>query len=557
MLKMTTLKKARVWLCAGVLVMSTGCPSLDVVNPNHPDIDRALASPEDVRSISISSVNSWYLASTYVEPYLMLSNTADGLTANFGNFGMRFNNEQPRIAYENNSAGGDRLVALQPWLLHYGTLGAANDAMRAYAGGIEIPLSPGVFQTAKFRHLAAFSQAASLSNLALIFDKAFIIDETTDLSPTAEPVDFSPWQDVAAAAKVKWDALIDDISGAAFTYDHSDIPLDPGPLTSTRLSKMSNTMAAMLERYKARSTADTPDWSEILRYTANGLDFDLIVIGDATNWWSYINYYGNEQSWTRTDMRLINLLDNSKPAVFTDAHVAPSPSQATTLTAITSADARGNCAGPLTGSSVECGDFRMYSTVIGDRGRGIWMMSPYMHRRYDHHARFSPTGAETPVPYILAAENNLLRAEALIQSGGSLADAAALINVTRVGRGGLTPASGATTAETLLEYIYYERDIELFNTNGMEYFRNRSITPPPGGERAAGAPGFGLQVGTLRHLPVPAQELEFLGLPLYTFGGVGNEMSIVSGAVGRFDPLRTLTVQAVQQRRLMTSSRRF
>jgi len=31
----------------------------------------------------------------------------------------------------------------------------------------------------------------------------------------------------------------------------------------------------------------------------------------------------------------------------------------------------------------------------------------------------------------------------------------------------------------------------------------------------------GLQAGTIRHLPIPAKELETLVLPIYTFGGVG------------------------------------
>ena len=35
----------------------------------------------------ISTVNSWYLTSTYFEPYMMLQVTADASTANFGNFG--------------------------------------------------------------------------------------------------------------------------------------------------------------------------------------------------------------------------------------------------------------------------------------------------------------------------------------------------------------------------------------------------------------------------------------------------------------------------------------
>ena len=37
-----------------------------------------------------------------------------------------------------------------------------------------------------------------------------------------------------------------------------------------------------------------------------------------------------------------------------------------------------------------------------------------------------------------------------------------------------------------------------------------------------------LQAGTLRHLPVPAKELEVLQLPLYSFGGVGPNDKVLS-----------------------------
>src|ERR1051325_5254292 len=112
---------------AATLLMLGACAGLDVSNPNNPDVKAATASPEDVKAIAISSINSWYLTSTWTEPYMMLEVTSDHLTANFGNFGMRFNNLEPRIAYENNSAGGDRAVAASPWGPNHPSLGAADE----------------------------------------------------------------------------------------------------------------------------------------------------------------------------------------------------------------------------------------------------------------------------------------------------------------------------------------------------------------------------------------------------------------------------------------------
>src|SRR5512138_15220 len=131
------MKQLGVLLGGAALALATACSQdLNVTNPDNPDIGRALASPNDVKSLAISSVNSWYLTSNDVDPYMMLGVTADAYTANFGNFGMRFNNLEPRIPYANNSAGGDRGVTEAPWNSHYSALGAANDALRAFAGGL-------------------------------------------------------------------------------------------------------------------------------------------------------------------------------------------------------------------------------------------------------------------------------------------------------------------------------------------------------------------------------------------------------------------------------------
>jgi hypothetical protein len=190
-------------------------------------------------------------------------------------------------------------------------------------------------------------------------------------------------------------------------------------------------------------------------------------------------------------MRLINRMDPSQPAVFTGtvAAVGSSPDARYTL------DYQ-RCPCDAT------------STVIGDPGRGIYMQSYFSHQRYRDHSRTTSGGApDSPVPYLLAAESDLVLAEALIRTGGDLNLAATLINRTRVTRGGLPAATGSESAATLLGYIDYERDVELLHTNGWDHFRRRHVD--------------GLQDGTLRHLPIPAKELETLQLPIYTFGGVG------------------------------------
>lgn len=484
---MRTRSISRFVLGTAALLTASACADLDVTNPNNPDIKRALASGEDVKNIAVSTVNSWYLTATYLEPYMMLSVTSDNGAANFGNFGMRFNNLEPRAPYVNNSAGGDRAVTESPWNFNYGTLGAANDVLIAIDNGVEVPNG----ETAKYKALAQFSQAASLANIAILFDQGFVVDEKSG-GTTPE---FKKYPEVSAAAMAKWDALIAGLNGKNDTYDVSVIPIAAGPLTSGMLSRMANTMAARTLAYTARTPAENAavNWAKVVSYAEKGLSgtagagapYDFTVVGDNNNWYSYIAFYGDEPTWLRVDMRLINIMDPNSPAKFTGT-IPP---------AGTSADAR------------FASDFQFHGAVIGDPARGIYMQSPYSHKRYRFHARTSPSAATGPVPYVLQAENDLLWAEGLIRSGGSLATAASLINKTRVTRGQLTPATAADGAAKLLDYVYYERVVELLNTSGTELMDGRRFDK--------------LQPGTLRHLPVPAKELEILRLPIYTFGGVG------------------------------------
>ena len=190
---------------AAVVLVAACSTDLEITNPNNPDIERALRTPEDVRNIAISTVNSWYLASTYIEPYLMLSSTADVTTSNFGNFGMRFNNLQPRTPYGNSSAGGDRLVAEEPWEQNYSTIGAANDVLRAIrVGNVSLGNAD---STAKYEHLAMFSRAASMFNIALIFDRGFVVNEV--FKPGIDPnPELQPYEEVADSSFNWFEELI-------------------------------------------------------------------------------------------------------------------------------------------------------------------------------------------------------------------------------------------------------------------------------------------------------------------------------------------------------------
>lgn len=479
---MMNIRRIGVLVTSAVLAVTSACGNLDVTNPNAPDVKRALATPEDVRSLANSSLNRWYLTSTAVEPALMFGVTADVLTANFGNFGMRFNNLEPRIPYNNTTTGSDFATAESPWYGEYAALGAANDAIRAIKGGVILATTDA---TNRALGAASLTQALTLTDLALEFDQAFILDETTD---PAVKQQLSPYKQVTAAAMGKWDALITFLTGKSLDWGEEGDILPGVTLTATTLRQIANTMAARLMVYSSRTKAenDALNWAKVLTYARAGITTDFAVTGDYNTWWADFLTYADYGPWISTDMRIIAKLDPTQPTKFNGTI----PPKATSL------DAR------------LASDWTYRGGVVGQAARGVYMQSPWYHTRYAYYSWASDNPQVGPAPYALAAENDLLIAEALVRTGGSKTEAAALINKTRVGRGKLAPLAGSETTAQFLDAILYERDIELMNTGpGLPLYDHRRFDD--------------VQAGTLRHLPVPAKELEVLQLPLYTFGGVG------------------------------------
>jgi len=180
--------------------------------------------------------------------------------------------------------------------------------------------------------------------------------------------------------------------------------------------------------------------------------------------------------------------------------------------------------------------------------RGRYHFSQIGHNRYAYHGDLAADGGGFgTVPFLLAAENDLIWAEALVRQGGAanLVAAANLINKTRVNRGGLpaltgvadvvgsgfAPLYGATTynatgeAQTLLRAIFYERDIELMNSS--------SVTPFYDARRLDRFTNFSVLAAndlkdSPRQFPVPAKELSALGADLYTIKGTDSLPGAVS-----------------------------
>ena len=172
--------------------------------------------------------------------------------------------------------------------------------------------------------------------------------------------------------------------------------------------------------------------------------------------------------------------------------------------------------------------------------------TPYLRTQYDvQRLEFIRTAVSLAggYPEITKAEMNLLAAEGYLNAG-NVAAAAARIDITRVGRGGLPALSGVVTTATqpvpggascvprvpqgpaftstacgtILEALKWEKRMETGRTGfGQWYFDGR---------------GWGdLVQGTAYEFPVPYQELLARNRPLYSLGG-GLGSSAVKGTYG-------------------------
>lgn len=160
--------------------------------------------------------------------------------------------------------------------------------------------------------------------------------------------------------------------------------------------------------------------------------------------------------------------------------------------------------------------------------RGSYHYSDRTFVRYQYHPENQGPQQGEPMPYLTKPEMDLLKAEALLHTGGDMGRVAELINNTRVEQGELPPATASTPPgsindkpnpvppfrgePTLWSMLKYEFHIETFASGGGLNFYTR---------RAWGD----LWEGTPLHFPIPEQELNTIQRPNYTFGGVGGPCS--------------------------------
>lgn len=468
--------------------MMVGCKKeeLEVANENEPDFLKVYAKGEDVQNVAAGLFNTVFHGEhDFTGVQMMLAVAADHVTCSWGNAGMRDMSWEPRNNGWNNSPSYSNSGVLKAtYDKMYSAISTSNLVIKAINGGVKIG-DNGVDNNRSLA-VARFIQGISYGNLALLFDKAHVVDEATSVDGVLETA--LPYGDVAKAALAYLDKAI-VLAGNSFTIPGSWFGA-PADISSADFKKMCNTAAARILSYMPRNKTELAavDWAKVKTYADAGITSDWKVVMDGTTKWyfeagDYLTYPG----WGRTDMYVVNLMDNTQPQHWDDVASFPHPPASTNPQ-----DKR------------LLSDFEYLASNDFLAARGYYHFSNYRNSRYD--AVYVAAIGEKP--QVMKAENDLLRAEARAYTG-DLAGAATIINNgTRVTRGQMAPV--AANLADIVKAIHHERHVELYTTGmGVQFFEMRKLNL--------------LQKGTPLHLPIPAKILElFKQTTFYTFGYLAN-----------------------------------
>lgn len=490
---MRTYPKLKIVLFVCTLMIINSCTSdiNNVENNNDPNAKQVLATGDDLKSVIAGGFVSWWQAGN-IDTYSALAVAGDIGTCSWGNYGMRVLSNEPRNSIPNTNSWSDSQVLEDPWLGYYTAASNATDVIIAIKNGVKYTVN-GKDQTNSILASAYFLRGISFGYLGLMFDKAIIVNENTDQSTTT----LSNYNAIIETALADLKKSIDLSNSNTFTLPAEMI--NGYTLDNDKLLKLANSYSARFIVQGARTQAETDaiDWNVVKTFAENGIQENFGPKGDDGNsWWSTVFTFSNtpngfDESGGRLDMRIINLVDPSQPVFYPTVNPITSPE-------VTTADQRMTT------------DFAYRSNVEFLPGRGIYHYSHYISIRYTTDPNFSDGVDSKKLVTFAKADNDMLLAEANARLN-SLPDAITIINNgTRVTRGNLTPLSNTATKTEVLDAIFYERYLELFNTAvGGGFFDRRRTNQ--------------LQVGTFRHFPIPASILQVLQVPLYTFGGATND----------------------------------
>jgi hypothetical protein len=507
-------------LCALLLASASACEDVTVPNTSQADPMLAVASASDVETQIAGSYLSLFYGYTW-QTDLVLSTASFQHSAMAANLGMVQLSKIPREPINNTTTDAYRFTYGEIWYNSYAAIEAAvgglNATDPANPDHVQVTDETGADNTPRARAWARFVQGLGHGLLALTYDQAEVYEQGDD----PDTRQLQPYSEVMAAAL----AQLDDAAAIAAANDFT-IPAswfgNVGMSKATFL-KTINGYQALLRAGVARTPAERAavNWPAVIAdvdasFTCAGPNCQDLTINADPNVWIhgthlYIGFSTTAGAWAQTSNFITGMADQSgayQAWVNTPLlNRMPFLIQAKDNRFPKGATAEEQTENP--GKYIEYGGTRGH--VRADRG--TWRWSLYRDSRLD-----DTPGDQGASVMISGRDLRLLKAEGLFRAG-NLAGAADIINETRVPNS-LRPTNAAGFNPTctprlpngscgnLFEMLKWEKRMENYHQNfGAWYFDAR---------------GWGdLIRGTFLHFPVPAQELQARGLPLYTFGGVG------------------------------------
>jgi hypothetical protein len=510
------LRHRRAALLLGVVGATTlaACSDLNVTDPNNLGIETVFTNAANTEAALIGAWKAYTEVNRGTCPTLVYSVWGHDITTTSATY-LEFSQE-PRIPINNRD--NVNCATRNPFWTPYE---AAAGARESFIGIVQNNLKFGTINAAtpdgadtpNRKLFAKFIIAISQLKLALTIDQAYITDTITP-GKSQSNVSFKPWQEVLADARAQLRVAIREAqAGPNFTWPA--LFINGRTITRDELVRVMYSFLVRSEVYAPRNPAERAavNWPRVLTLLDSGITRDFGFQADPAIAGTASTYINNSfaQNTVRISNRLLGPADTSGNY---QAWIA-APLANRTAFIITTPDRRIHGAT----NNVAGTRFTRLTSTMGSAANGAYLLSWYRSTRYLNTA--ADSGNRAFIQVISMDEMKFIRAEALFRVG-RFAEAAALINPTRVAAGlrpvdangpppgrDCVPRKDNGACGDLFDAIQYEKRIELYPTEGdIPWFDAR---------------GWGkLLPGTPFHVPVSGRELISLGLPYYTFGGVGS-----------------------------------
>jgi hypothetical protein len=549
------------------LAVGLGACELAVQNPNNPETDRVLATPADVENLLGTQYLRWHSAMY-------------GSTGNV--WGMSAVQSHEDFSSLSNNCLGQRVGIPRAGNDNQIGNGCASDQRRVYyiasevtriASNVLDKLDEDGFtlgtaaQDARARAFAHFVRGLALGYLAMTYDSAAIVTPGMSGEDAGELVGY---QEVNAAALDGLQTAVDLASNPPAGANGFPLPTtwlpSPTSITAAEFVRLARSYKARLRATVARTAAERAavDWDAVIADAQNGITADHqnvtnTITGPFNSWVSQFHTF---TTWHQMTPFVIGMADNSGAyAAWTAQALAARGAsgpffmvtpdlrfpQGATRAAQQADFAITSCSGP----SQTCKRYFVNRPSGNDTFSGdSWGYSNYdFVRFYSWKTSGAGTARNGPIVFMTKAEIDLLEAEGQYRKG-NFAAAAALINKTRVARGGLpaitafdatspvpggadcvpkVPSNagitggGTIACGNMLEALKWEKRIETAYTHYMAWFIDSR--------------GWNdLTEGTGVHWAAPFEDLQArgrTGAQIYSTGGTsGNTGSAPKGTYG-------------------------